>query len=169
MYKLCRHIMPDGARCEAPALKGMPYCYHHDRLHRTTSRQAHRKKTLDLPPLENRTSVLMALSDVLAALAAGRIDANRAGRLIYGFQVAAQFAPSGRTAAFNPVKSLTRTRSGDDLAPELWICTQDDDCASCPTLESCRHDRSRAARAALADENGSSDEEDYAGDDEDTD
>ena len=160
MYKLCRHIMPDGARCEAPALKGMPYCYHHDRLHRTTSRQAHRKKTIELPPLENRTSVLMALSDVLGALAAGRIDSNRAGRLIYGFQVAAQFAPSGRTAAFNPVKSLTRTRSGDDLAPELWVCTQDDDCASCPTLESCRYDRSRAARAALAAENESTDDED---------
>lgn len=167
MYKLCRHIMPDGARCEAPALKGMPYCYHHERLHRTSFKQKPGKKTLELPPLENRTSVMMALSDVLAALAAGRIDSNSAGRLIYGLQVAAQFAPAGRTAAFNPVKSLTRTKNGEDLAPELWICTQDDDCASCPSLENCRLDRSKAARAAQAAEDESGDDEEDAGDDED--
>ncbi len=78
MYKLCRHIMPDGARCEAPALKGMPYCYHHERLHRAGFKHKPGKKTLELPPLENRTSVMMALSDVLAALAAGRIASTTA-------------------------------------------------------------------------------------------
>jgi hypothetical protein len=137
----------------------MPYCYHHERLHHTGFKQKPRKKTLELPPLENRTSVMMALSNVLAALAAGQIDSNSAGRLIYGLQVAAQFAPSGRTAAFNPVKSLTRTKNGDDLAPELWICTKDDDCALCSFLDGCRLDKSKDARAARAAE----DESDEAG------
>ena len=30
----CRHIMPSGAKCHAMALRAMPYCYFHTRLHR---------------------------------------------------------------------------------------------------------------------------------------
>jgi len=37
MFNLCRHIMPSGAKCHAPALRGKPYCYYHTRLHRFTA------------------------------------------------------------------------------------------------------------------------------------
>ena len=29
MYPECRHIMPDGAKCHSPAMRGMAYCYYH--------------------------------------------------------------------------------------------------------------------------------------------
>ena len=40
MFNLCRHIMPSGAKCHTPALRGKPYCYYHTRLHRFPAAQA---------------------------------------------------------------------------------------------------------------------------------
>ena len=33
MHYECRHIMPNGARCQSPALRGKVYCYFHFKLH----------------------------------------------------------------------------------------------------------------------------------------
>ncbi len=35
MFKFieCRHIMPNGRRCRAAALRGKPFCFHHAKLH----------------------------------------------------------------------------------------------------------------------------------------
>ena len=139
MYKECRHILPDGARCHAAALKGMPYCYHHDRIHRAFLRQRSAPKAkLELPALEDRSSIQMALSQVIGALAAGRIDGTNAGRLIYGLQVAAQFAPvSPRSPSSEQIESITRTSDGDELAPESIKCFKDDDCDTCPYRDEC--------------------------------
>jgi hypothetical protein len=43
---------------------------------------------LELPPLEDRPSVQVALSMIVCALAQGRIDPKRANSLLYGLQVA---------------------------------------------------------------------------------
>ena len=40
MFNLCRPIMPSGAKCHTPALRGKPYCYYHTRLHRFPAAQA---------------------------------------------------------------------------------------------------------------------------------
>jgi hypothetical protein len=170
MISVCRHIKPDGARCKAAALRGMPYCYHHDHLHRVlNSRKSSKKNSLVLHPLEDRASVLMALSDVICGLASGRIDSRNAGRLIYGLQVAGRFAPltSGWVAA-DAVKSVDFTKTGDELAPKLTLCTVDDHCDSCPDCEDCDLKKAiawRAARDAEDDEeeDESADEDDDSG------
>ncbi len=139
MYKKCRHILPDGARCQAAALTDLPYCYQHNRIHRALLRQRSSSKAkLDLPALEDRGSILMALSQVIGALADGRIDGTKAGRVIYALQVAAQFAPSfPRSPSSDPVESITITSDGDELAPEEIKCFQSDDCQTCPYREDC--------------------------------
>ena len=138
MYKECRHIFPDGSRCHAAALKDMPYCYHHDRIHRALLRQRSSKAKLDLPALEDRGSILVALSQVIGALADGRLDTARTGQLLYGFQVAAQFASIiPKSAAGDSVDSLTRTRDGQELGPEKIKCFEGDDCETCPYLDEC--------------------------------
>ncbi len=43
---------------------------------------------IDLPPLEDRDSIQIALSTILNALAQNRIDHRRAGTLLYGLQIA---------------------------------------------------------------------------------
>ncbi len=150
MIIACRHIKPDGTRCRAAALGDMPYCYHHDHLHRVlNSKKSSKKNTLALHPLEDQASVLMALSDVICGLAAGRIDSRAAGRLIYGLQVAGQFAPSSSSAVpWDAVKSVSFTKAGDELAPEMNICTADDHCESCPDAEDCHLKKAVAWRAA---------------------
>ena len=119
MIPACRHIKSNGARCRAHALSDRPYCYHHDRLHRVFNKQKSTKKnSLVLHPLEDRSSILMALSDVICGLASGRVDSRNAGRLIYGLQVAGQFAPD--SSCPNPddaVESLTITKTGDETCP----------------------------------------------------
>ncbi len=144
MYKKCRHILPDGARCQAAALKDMPYCYHHNRIHRALLRQKSSSKAkLELPALEDRGSILVALSQVIGALADGRIDATKAGRVIYALQVAAQFAHSfPRSPSSDQVESITLTSDGDELAPEEFKCFQSDDCDTCPYRDECEGEES---------------------------
>ncbi len=139
MYKECRHILPDGAKCKASALKDMPYCYYHDRLHRSGSRQKSLPKGgIELQPLEDRSSIQLALSRVICALADGRIDPSRARQLLYGFQVAAQFSPRYPISlASEPVESLTRSSDGQELAPDTIKCFDGDECETCPYREDC--------------------------------
>jgi hypothetical protein len=121
--------MPTGERCRAVALSDKPYCYYHERLHRVPNKQkSASKKSLELHPLEDRDSVFMALSDVICALAAGRLDPRNAARLIYGLQVAGQFARASTPyIPEDAVKSFTVTEAGDELAPRQSLCTGDDE------------------------------------------
>jgi hypothetical protein len=168
MYKECRHILPDGSRCHSAALKDMPYCYHHDRIHRALLRQKSAKAKLDLPALEDRASILMALSQVIGALADGRIDGTKAGRVIYALQVAAQFAPtSPRFPSSNQVESIARTSDGDELAPESIKCFKNDDCDTCPYRDECGDDESGEEDEDADDEEEDDDDEDDDDDDED--
>ena len=154
--------MPNGVRCESPALTERPYCYHHDRLHLVFSEpKPSKKKTLALHPLEDRESILMALSDVICGLAAGRIDSRNGGRLIYGLQVAGQFAPLvTRSAADDAVESVVLTETGDEIAPERIDCSEKDDCESCIFLDECDSGKSRVSHAAEDDEDENEEEED---------
>ncbi|MGD0737778.1 MAG: hypothetical protein ABR976_21810, partial [Terracidiphilus sp.] len=87
----CRHILPSGAKCEAIALKGKPFCYCHTRLHIFKARP--KIQPMDdfyLPFLEDRHSILLALSMIADALCSARIDSKRAGQLQYNIQLALQ-------------------------------------------------------------------------------
>src|SRR5271168_3326995 len=98
MYQECRHIFTSGKKCQSPALKEQPFCYFHSNT-RKQPRPANtpydpyidpKDTTLDLPSLEEADAIQLALSDVILALAANRIDPRRARILIYGLQVASQ-------------------------------------------------------------------------------
>jgi hypothetical protein len=131
MYRECRHILANGSRCHAVALEKMPYCYYHHRLHRAIHGQKTSetwKKTLDLHPLEDRASILMALSEVICGLAAGRIDSGDAGRLIYGLQVAGQHAVHGTySEPDDAIEFLVRSEDDQEFAPEEFHCSSDEE------------------------------------------
>jgi len=98
MYNECRHIFTSGRKCQSPALKEQPFCYFHSNTRKrpTPANQPHepyvepRDTALNLPPLEDADAIHLAISDVVLALAANRIDPRRARILIYGLQVASQ-------------------------------------------------------------------------------
>ena len=98
MYNECRHIFTSGKKCQSPALRDQSFCYFHGN---TRKRPAPKDEAYEpyippqdtahnLPPLEDADAIQLALSDVVLALAANRIDPRRARILIYGLQVASQ-------------------------------------------------------------------------------
>ena len=134
----CRHIMPNGAKCQAPALRDKPYCYFHTRLHRFTAEPPIGvMDSFRLPVLEDRSAIQIALAQVLDALCSCRIDARKAGLLLYALQIASQNVDRNRSIIpITTVESITHTDTGEELAPEECICDQED-CATCADRETC--------------------------------
>lgn len=93
--KNCFHIRLDGTRCGSPSLKRRNYCYFHFRMlqRAQVERQlpsAGNDSRLELPFLEDLRTVQVALTDVLRAVAAGRIPRDQASLLIRGLRFASQ-------------------------------------------------------------------------------
>jgi len=139
MFQECRHIMPSGARCHSPALREAPYCYFHARLHRLTPRQLRfQDEPLELPPLEDRGAIQIALAQVLGALASSRLDPRRAGLMLYGLQIASKTVPSlSRVLDSEAVRALSYDSDGGELAEEHTACEPPDDCCDCPKKDTC--------------------------------
>ena len=147
IYKECRHIKSSGCKCQAPALRGMPYCYFHMRLHRAL----HARRTgppaatvpatddaINLPAVEDRSAIQLALTQVIQDLGAKRIDPHRAGQLLYGLQIASQLAErSAFVSTSRYVQTVSTGNDGEDIAPDQLVCEEGDDCNKCPYKEAC--------------------------------
>src|SRR5579875_3494460 len=68
MYNECRHILPNGNRCQSPALRHHDFCYFHS-VHRAQP-PVEATFDLNLPPLEDPDAIQLALSQLAQALAA---------------------------------------------------------------------------------------------------
>ena len=98
--RLCRHIKTSGLQCRGNGLRGSHFCYFHRRLHESHDlykRWTHFHPTsrdqgaiIDLPLLEDRESVQLAISKVVHALSCNLIDHKHAALLLYGLQIAAR-------------------------------------------------------------------------------
>lgn len=120
MYPECRHILPRGAKCKSPALRGKAYCYFHYHLQRFEQdgqRQTH--EPLCLPPLEDAHGIQMALGQILAALGSGRLDTRKVGLYLYGMQLATQLlAQLPITCPEEMVCALACDAGGNSIAAE---------------------------------------------------
>jgi hypothetical protein len=105
--KGCRHIMPGGRNCHSPALRGMAYCYSHQKLHKALNRSRHSHKHLDLPSIGDRKGVQVAISQVCDALGKARIDDRDARVMMYGLQLATQLAL--KTSTIDPSRIVQDT------------------------------------------------------------
>jgi hypothetical protein len=139
MTTICRHIKTNGARCGSPALNNHAFCYYHRNLAQRHPRPAPEvptiihpldggeqqlaitQPTLNLPPLEDRESIQLAASMVVAALANNTLDMKRAGMLLYGLQVASANAVklNHQPSLHYIVTETTLTPTGDEIAPDV--------------------------------------------------
>jgi hypothetical protein len=78
MFPECRHIKTSGGKCGSPALRGQPFCYFHSRLRERTARQPRAFEALELPPLEDRGAIQLAISEIVTAVAHYKMDHKRA-------------------------------------------------------------------------------------------
>ena len=89
MHSECRHIMPSGARCHSPAMRGMAYCFNHapERRNALGQTRAH-KKPLKLPALVDPRAIQTAIGQVFDAMTTSKINSRTAGQLLFGLQIA---------------------------------------------------------------------------------
>ena len=125
MYQECRHIKSNGCKCHSPALKGKPYCYYHIRVHKFAHNASNppapfEQKDMQIPFLEDRGAVQIALSEVVSALASHHIEFKRAALMIYVLQVASSNAKNAADiVAIQQVRDISENEEGDELAPEV--------------------------------------------------
>jgi hypothetical protein len=127
---LCHHIKTNGIQCQSPSLKLSSYCFFHERLHerhqnfrstKTTARGLHRGYNIQLQALEDAESIQLALSQVMSALASGKLSCERASALLYGLQLASSNLRN-LTSSPKPeevVRSISTTLDILNLAGEL--------------------------------------------------
>ena len=74
--------------------------------------------SLDFSSLEDAVSIQFAIVDVAQALAANRIEAKRAGLLLYALQVASANVKNMHLPVSSSVRTVTYTDEGTPLAPQ---------------------------------------------------
>ena len=149
MYDECRHIMPNGAQCHSPGLRGQDYCYYHTRLHQRaksstpsgarSAASSTPQEPLKLPIIEDRSAILVALAEIFDGLGSGKIDRQTAYVYLYGLQIGSQAVERKQDILpFKSVESVTLSGDGDELAPKLQICESAEDCVNCDERDTCK-------------------------------
>jgi hypothetical protein len=84
MTPQCLQSLNNGEQCTAPAVNGSKFCRHHDpqRPHNEPKEKSSETEPLILPPLLDKPSILVALNEVMMALAEGRIKRSVADTLL---------------------------------------------------------------------------------------
>ena len=128
MVPECGHVKICGRKCSAPALRGTPYCYFHTKLHNTAKQKPNPMDSIEIPVIEDRCAIQVAIAQVLKALISKSIDNQRASILLRGLRLAAQNVDRTNWAIpIRTINALTRTRDGDEIGQELTNDEYDDD------------------------------------------
>jgi hypothetical protein len=97
----CRHLFADGHRCGSRAMRKEAFCYYHHTTRKPAPRALHgnvphetpAQATFDLPFPEDRTSIQLAIGEIIRRLATNSLDTKRAGLLLYALQIASLNLP----------------------------------------------------------------------------
>ncbi len=162
MYKTCRHIKSNGLPCKSPALKGGQFCYYHSKIH--TVGVDVKFGPLLLPAPEDPAAIQLSVARINDAVLNSRLDLRKALTLFNGLRLAARFIDS--RVSFDEAKtvqSADQTVAGDELAPDNYVCNDDEDCDECPSSERCPH---RGHPGSEDDEQEQDNEEEEEGEEE---
>jgi hypothetical protein len=127
----CRHRMPTGATCHAPAMRDSAYCYHHAPLHRSPRGHRRLKDSLRVARLDTGQLIVNGVGDIINAILADKIDSRNAGKLLYGMQIASDMLIGGarltRNTACAPANVCKPSASSvPDLSPPGQSAKSDD-------------------------------------------
>ncbi len=87
MFKLCHHIKDDNKVCNAAAIRGQIYCYHHLELlrrerYKARSRRRLLESILKATPPNSLPAVQRAVERIQDAISLGRVDKEQAQLLV---------------------------------------------------------------------------------------
>jgi len=89
MIAECRHVMPSGLHCQAIAMRGNAFCYHHARSQAPARPM---EACIEIPDQLDSKGTLLAIKQILQALGAGALSARRAAVLLQGLQMSSSKA-----------------------------------------------------------------------------
>jgi hypothetical protein len=105
---------------------------------------------IQIPMLEDSTSVLLAIGQVMRLLALETMDTKRAGLMLYGLQIASTVIQQREQAKPEEYVRSVHDEAGNDidfsealiretpaLAPETTVCEPPHDCAHCEQKSTC--------------------------------
>jgi hypothetical protein len=128
MASNCRHVMPSGGECHGYALNGGPFCYFHTRLHQAAKKPPGVDDSIEIPFLEDRCAIQVAITQILRAIVNNTIDRPRASLLLYGVQLALQNVDRNNWAIpCGTIEAITQTSDGDELAADPDDEDEDED------------------------------------------
>lgn len=94
--RYCMHVKANGSGCGSMVLLNRDYCYfhyrhylrEHHRILLKTNLEKRAEPAVEIPVLEDRASIQLAIMDVMRALIDQRISQKDASSLFYGLQLA---------------------------------------------------------------------------------
>jgi len=101
MFKTCHHVMPNGLRCQSPAMRGYAFCYYHGR--RASGHKDAQRNHIELP------TCLIALESPTPFARSARTgqqspQPRRASILLYGLQMQRLIGTARpRVASIDPI------------------------------------------------------------------
>lgn len=125
MTPQCSQCLSDGKRCKAPAVNGSTFCRHHNpqRPSRPVQEESCDSEHLVLPRLEDKYAVLLALDEVIHALAEGRIKRSVAETLLSGLKLVSRLVndltEEGLLDSDGPWPSEHSAEAAASLEPQL--------------------------------------------------
>jgi hypothetical protein len=128
MYRKCRHIKPNGLRCDSPALKQAYFCYFHTKIHTVGAEPNLKYGPMLLPAPEGSAAIMLSIAKINDGLLSGRINTKQAGLLLYSLQIASQNLKSHDPSDVDQtIETMTIAPNGDELAPEEIVPDEEDD------------------------------------------
>jgi hypothetical protein len=120
----CHYVLPKGALCGSPAMRGHLHCYFHHQAELRARRRVRlggpHSTGLDFGTLEDATTIQNAIADIMHHLADRIIDRATAATLLYALQLAITNHQNVRTEARPdevPVGELTSSDDNFDRIP----------------------------------------------------
>jgi hypothetical protein len=114
---------------------------------------------IHLPIPETTAAVQLSIGQIFEGLLSSRLDAKKAGQLLWGLQIAIQTIQPESTLD-KSVDSLTVNKDGEELAPEARVCNGFDDCRKCKFAENCPNWLHRYLNAKEHEDDADEDDED---------
>lgn len=79
--------MPSGLHCQAPAMRGQAFCYHHARREAAARKRTSIEARIEIPTVLDQKGINVVAGRILQSLGRGCISPRRAAVLLYGLQM----------------------------------------------------------------------------------
>jgi hypothetical protein len=90
MFTECTHTHESGNTCKSPAVRGTNLCFHHTQHENIKRQQPREYEPFELPYMNTKSDILVAVVEILTRLAQRRIKRSEADTLLCGLKLAAR-------------------------------------------------------------------------------